>query len=305
MERSQEPATSVVVEHFRQDAVPAPFFERRQKIRSVNGALALPPSGRPRVELCDYRGPVTICLRANRDRVLFLCNGDGKARVTGTRGNFTVEPHSWIYLGSGPVHLNSNSSAFCIVEIQKAALQAIASAKTGAARKVADGVLMLPALPADVLTMVPSAPFAGVLPRENGEISASLIQMLVCAMLATESLDFIFPIARGINHAMCHISGHLTEPCTPERLARVVGVTPRTVREGFHSYLGTSVANYVRQVRLSWARKQLESGRESRSVRELASFLGFQDSPAFSRAYLSSFGETPTVTRARAARSIC
>jgi AraC-like DNA-binding protein len=305
MERSQDAAISAVVEHFRQDAVPVSFFERRQRIRPANGDLARPLGGRSRVELYDYRGAGSTSLRANRDRVLFLCNGDEKAKLVGTRGSLTVEPHSWTYLGNGPVHLTTSSGAYCVVAVQKAALQAIASAKTGAARKVADAVLVLPAMPPDVLAMVTAAPFAQEPPCENGENLADLIQVLACAMLATQSLDFIFPIARGINRAMCYISEHLTEPCTPERLARVVGVTPRTVREGFHSYLGTSVANYVRQARLSWARKQLESGRESRSMRELALFLGFQDSPAFSRAYQSWFGESPTATRARAARSIC
>jgi AraC-like DNA-binding protein len=303
MERSLESATSAVVEHFRQDTVPAPIFAGRQRVRWLNADLARPPRSRSRVELYDYRGPGSNSFRANRDRVLFLCNGNGKAKLTGTRGSLTVEPHSWTYLGNGPIDLNSSSSAYCVVAVQKAALQAIASAKTGAARKIADGLLVLPALPTDVLGSVTSGPFAAGLPRQDDD--NSVIQMLACAMLATESLDYVFPIARGINRAMCYISEHLSEPCTPERLARVVGVTPRTVREGFHAYLGTSVANYVRQARLSWARKQLESGRDSRSVRELASFLGFQDSPAFSRAYQAAFGESPTATRARAARSIC
>ncbi len=305
MERSLEPTTTAVVEQYRQSVVLVPLLASGRPVQSMAGGPDQPRYSRAKVEIVNYRNPGRTTLRAARDRVLFLCNGDYTVNVIGMRGDLALEPRNWAYLGHGPIELVSSGGPQCVIAIQKPALQAIASAKTGAARKLADSVLALRALPIDILVGKTNIAGPDLEWHKATESPAALIDMLACAMLATESLDFIFPIARGINRAMSYINEHLSEACTPERLARVVGVTPRTVREGFHNYLGISVAHYVRQVRLCWARKRLESGRESRSVRELASFLGFQDSPAFSRAYQREFGESPTETRARSTRSIC
>jgi AraC-like DNA-binding protein len=86
----------------------------------------------------------------------------------------------------------------------------------------------------------------------------------------------------------------------PERLAAVSGVTARTLREGFVAVFGMSLTAYLQRARLERARQSLASGYDSRSIPQVGKESGFSTAPAFTRAYVRAFGESPSETRARA-----
>ena len=85
-------------------------------------------------------------------------------------------------------------------------------------------------------------------------------------------------------------------------LAALVGVTAQTLRKGFRGTLNMSVKEYIQTVRLERARETLVSGRDSRTISEIANAVGFAGAAAFTRAYAKRFGETPSRARARAVR---
>ncbi|WP_083793351.1 helix-turn-helix transcriptional regulator [Brevundimonas sp. BAL3] len=89
-----------------------------------------------------------------------------------------------------------------------------------------------------------------------------------------------------------------------ETLAAAVGVTRETLRKNFRAGLGVTVAGFIRSVRLDWANERLISGRETRSVADIAVAAGFRSSSTFSRAYFERFGINPSLARARAVRAM-
>lgn len=112
--------------------------------------------------------------------------------------------------------------------------------------------------------------------------------------------DAIAPPVRAVSDAMRLVIDDHRLPGDIEQLAASVGVTGQTLRKGFRLCLGMTVKEYIRSVRLAWARDRLDSARESRSVAELAAAAGFKTAASFSHAYVRRFGESPTQTRARA-----
>jgi transcriptional regulator GlxA family with amidase domain len=134
-----------------------------------------------------------------------------------------------------------------------------------------------------------------------GPVEDFFIERTITALerqgLASEALV----VARSVKHAMDMVREE-DGPNDAERLATAAGVTARTLRNSFRACLGQSLSAFVQQARLDSVRRQLASGRESRSIQALAEAAGFSSATAFARAYLRCFGESPTRTRARAVR---
>ncbi|MES2059079.1 MAG: AraC family transcriptional regulator [Pseudomonadota bacterium] len=112
----------------------------------------------------------------------------------------------------------------------------------------------------------------------------------------------VLPFARAVNEAMRHVQDDHGKPWDADRLASAVGVTGPTLRKNFKASLGVTVTEYVSAVRLEWAHERLSSGREYRSIADLAIAAGFRSSTMFTRAYLRRFGEAPSRTRALSVR---
>lgn len=199
------------------------------------------------------------------------------------------------------------ASVGLVLYLPRAGLQSAASAQLGDARRFAnlcvamsDGSLTR--LTEAFETLVTSGADCG--DRDSIDVETPLCTALVQAIAGRSDADRFFPIARSVTQAMRHVRDNLNAPCDAARLARVVGVTPDTLRTGFRTCLGVGLADYVWQARLTWARERLNGCHESRSIRELAVLAGFRDAAAFSRAYLRTFHEAPTETRSRAVRSM-
>lgn len=132
---------------------------------------------------------------------------------------------------------------------------------------------------------------------------AALLAVVVRALRQSGETAEIFPTARSVKRAIDYVRERRQQVCGLDELASAAGVTPATLRQNFRACLGVSVEVFVQNARLDWARERLVSGRESRSVADLAVEAGFSGAGVFSRAYRRRFGEIPSHTRARAVRA--
>lgn len=86
---------------------------------------------------------------------------------------------------------------------------------------------------------------------------------------------------------------------TSEQVARHVGVSVRSLFDGFKTFRGFTPAEYIRAVRLERARADLLSGRYT--VTEAASRWSFAHAGHFAARYRQRYGELPHRTRADSA----
>ncbi|UBS33760.1 AraC family transcriptional regulator [Altererythrobacter sp. N1] len=140
------------------------------------------------------------------------------------------------------------------------------------------------------------------LKKETRVCSASLFYHALAQLVVGRAKDKAVLRVRSVSDAMSIIQRDPARALETEQLAALVGVTAQTLRKGFRASLGLSVKEYIQSVRLERAHASLSSGRDSRTISEVANAAGFAGAPAFTRAYVKHFGETPSRTRADAVR---
>lgn len=87
-------------------------------------------------------------------------------------------------------------------------------------------------------------------------------------------------------------------------LCRAAGATPRTLARAFRAVHGTTPVQYLHDLRLIEARRSLLSGRRgANSVTEIATRFGFRELGRFAGEYRERFGESPSQTLRRSART--
>ena len=79
-----------------------------------------------------------------------------------------------------------------------------------------------------------------------------------------------------------------------EESARVAGLSPTHFQRLFAATYGLSPRKYQDKHRFAWAERQLESGRP---VNEIATQMGYSETSAFTRAFRSAVGVTPSTVR--------
>jgi AraC-like DNA-binding protein len=105
--------------------------------------------------------------------------------------------------------------------------------------------------------------------------------------------------ARLRRRAEAMIGANLSDPhLTPAAVAQGVGVGLRHLQMAF-AQVRTTPSDVIREARLELARRMLASGREPRSITQLALEAGFGDLTYFSRAFRARFGATPRAYRDR------
>ncbi len=97
--------------------------------------------------------------------------------------------------------------------------------------------------------------------------------------------------------------GHLDEPIRLNALARIAGVPPRTLETHFMRFLGTTPLGWVRQARLTHARRTLLASEGHVNVTDVAMDCGFSQLGRFAAQYCRRFGELPSETLRRIRRS--
>lgn len=100
-----------------------------------------------------------------------------------------------------------------------------------------------------------------------------------------------------VARALGVMRGNLEHPLLLDTLAHQLSCQPRTLDRRFRASLGASPGTVYRHLRLSQARKMLES--TSLGVAEIAVRCGYESPAAMTRAVSRMFGATPTALRAR------
>jgi transcriptional regulator GlxA family with amidase domain len=82
-------------------------------------------------------------------------------------------------------------------------------------------------------------------------------------------------------------------------VAVALGVSVRSLQEGFRQWRNTTPNEFLRQTRLHLVRKELMGADESTDVTSVALRHGFSHLSRFSGYYHAAFGELPNVTLRR------
>ena len=102
---------------------------------------------------------------------------------------------------------------------------------------------------------------------------------------------------RSVRLAMQACEANPEEPLTVTDMARIAGVSIRSLQDGFKKYVGMSPTDYLRNVRLTRVREELISNHIfNSSISEIAFSWGFTHLGRFAKMYHERFGELPSET---------
>ncbi|MFF5080008.1 AraC family transcriptional regulator [Actinoplanes sp. NPDC000266] len=102
---------------------------------------------------------------------------------------------------------------------------------------------------------------------------------------------------RAIRRVVEAIQGEPERPFTVTDLARIAGMSVRSLQDGFRRHVGVAPMAYLQQVRLGRAREALRMADPLRvTVAAVAHRWGFAHLGRFASAYRSKFGESPSET---------
>ncbi len=132
-------------------------------------------------------------------------------------------------------------------------------------------------------------------------------QLILTALLTIQPSNYFArigarerPIApRNLRRAIEYIHGNIGEPITLADLSAVSGVAGRTLIKHFRDFKGIPPMRYVRNLRLESVQRELAAGTAD-NVTSVAIHWGFAHAGRFSIEYRKRFGESPSVTLARA-----
>ena len=116
------------------------------------------------------------------------------------------------------------------------------------------------------------------------------------ALLQPQSAAVPFYVKR----AEAFIEAHFAEPLSLADIAAQVGVSARSLQNGFQSFRNTTPMAFLRSVRLQKAHMALIAADPSLdTVTQIALTCGFSHMGEFGAAYKRTFGVTPRETLAR------
>ena len=94
-----------------------------------------------------------------------------------------------------------------------------------------------------------------------------------------------------IRHVVALIHEQLAEPCTVDRLAGAVNMSPSYLTRLFREQVGCSPASFVREQRLRRAYELIQT--TFLSIKEVMAAVGWNDPSHFSRTFKRRFGVSP------------
>jgi AraC-like DNA-binding protein len=115
-------------------------------------------------------------------------------------------------------------------------------------------------------------------------------------------------VPRAVRRAQEILRGHLEQPISLEELCTLVGVSSRSLQQGFARHTGSSPMAWLRDLRLDHVRAQLKASADGSSgvgqaikVADIAARYGFYHLGHFAAHYRRRFGELPSETAGVAA----
>ncbi|HXE17658.1 MAG TPA: AraC family transcriptional regulator [Stellaceae bacterium] len=102
-----------------------------------------------------------------------------------------------------------------------------------------------------------------------------------------------------VSRAESYIEAHWNEPIMIEDLVSVTGVSARSIFRAFKKSRGYSPFQFVKEIRLTEARRMLNSDNPSLTVTEVAVACGFENLSRFSKDFSLAFGEPPSAVKNR------
>jgi AraC family transcriptional regulator len=103
------------------------------------------------------------------------------------------------------------------------------------------------------------------------------------------------PPPRWLTAATDYLHAHFRDSVVLAEVARVVGVHPAHLARVFRQHKGATIGDYLRELRVDAARRQLSSSDQPLS--EIAADAGFSDQSHFSRLFRAATGHTPGAYR--------
>jgi AraC family transcriptional regulator len=129
-------------------------------------------------------------------------------------------------------------------------------------------------------------------------VESMALEMMVGAARAARRIgENATPVWLG--RAQEYVHQHRFDRLTISDIAKVAGVHPAHLARSFRRQLGSSVASYVRRLRLQWAAERLAQG--AAPLSEIALQAGFADQSHFTRMFRRYAGVTPGEYRMRRA----
>ncbi len=101
------------------------------------------------------------------------------------------------------------------------------------------------------------------------------------------------------------MTANMAQQLSVGELARLTGVSPRTLHDGFRRHRGVSPMKLLREQRMEMVRRDLCEPAENTSVTDAALTWGFNHLGRFSSYYLARYGEKPSDTLRRARGNPC
>lgn len=137
--------------------------------------------------------------------------------------------------------------------------------------------------------------------RAAGAMEDALQRLLLAAVPHNYSQGYNSPNAAAAPYYVCRVEAfirkNISEPITLDQMIEVSGVSARSLHAGFRRFRNTTPMNYLKDCRLSLARRKLIGGAENgRSVTEVALDCGFTHLSKFARDYRDRFDERPSET---------
>ncbi|WP_062385366.1 helix-turn-helix domain-containing protein [Demequina iriomotensis] len=132
-------------------------------------------------------------------------------------------------------------------------------------------------------------------PRRSASFNSQMVSAFCRAVRRHRRLGY----PPTVRQAHDEIELHLSSPVSTSALAASIGVSESTLTRRFKEATGMSVTQYVAERRCSRAARLLAT--TSRSVRDIAAFVGYEDANYFVKVFRKAYGTTPTEYRARRA----
>lgn len=140
-------------------------------------------------------------------------------------------------------------------------------------------------------------------------ITSRFESLLIGQLLSTQPHNYTDELTRGehtpvrprrIQAVLDVIDRRAADPLTAADLARVAGISLRSLQDDFREQMGVPMMAYLRNVRLARAHENLqrEAGNphSSASVSDVAYRWGFGHVPRFAAAYRERYGQAPSAT---------